>query len=67
MRFEIHPEALKEYNEASHYYARQQPGLDLRFIVCVEEALASIAQNPKQWRPIDQNVRRCLTRVFPFL
>lgn len=49
MRFEIHPEALKEYNEASHYYARQQPGVDLRFINYVEQAVKSIAQNPTRW------------------
>ena len=38
MRYEFHPEALEEYDEAGHYYARQQPGLDLRFILCIEKA-----------------------------
>ena len=27
MRYEFHPEALEEYDEAGHYYARQQSGL----------------------------------------
>ena len=66
MRFEFHPEALDEYNEAGHHYARQQPGLDLRFVVCVEEAIASIFDDPYRWRPHDEDVRRCLTRVFPY-
>ena len=38
MRYEFHLEALEEYDEVGHYYARQQPGLDLRFILCIEEA-----------------------------
>ena len=66
MRFEFHPEALHEYNEASHFYARQQPNLDLRFIVRVEEAIKLIVEDPSRWRPVDEDVRRCLTRVFPY-
>ena len=46
MRYEFHPEALDEYDEAGHYYARQQPGLDLRFIVCIEEAIELILEDP---------------------
>jgi hypothetical protein len=38
MRFEFHPEALEEYEEAARYYARCQAGLELRFIDCVESA-----------------------------
>lgn len=66
MRYEFHPEALEEYDEAGHYYARQQPGLDLRFIVCIEEAIALILADPHRWHPFDEDVRRCLTRVFPY-
>ena len=66
MRYEFHPEALDEYNEAGCRYARQQPGLDLRFIVRVEEAIELILENPYRWRAFDEDVRRCLTRVFPY-
>ena len=66
MRYEFHPEALEEYDEAGHYYAKQQPGLDLRFIVCIEEAIELILEDPQRWRPFDEDVRRCLTRVFPY-
>src|SRR5437763_8751415 len=51
---------------AAHYYAREQPGLDLRFIVCVENAIEVILEDPLRWRPFDEDVRRCLTRVFPY-
>lgn len=66
MRYEFHPEALEEYNEAAFYYARKEPGLDLRFILCVEQAIELVLQDPMRWRQIDQDVRRCLTRVFPY-
>jgi len=66
MRYEFHPEALQEYDEASHRYAEKEPGLDLRFIVCVENAIEAIVQDPMRWRKFDEDVRRCLTRVFPY-
>ena len=66
MRYEFHPEALDEYDEAAFYYARKEPGLDLRFIVSVEHAIDSILQEPTRWRRVDEDVRRCLTRVFPY-
>ena len=66
MRYEFHPEALEEYTQAAFYYARKEPGLDLRFILSVERAIESIVQDPVRWRPIDEDVRRCLTRLFPY-
>ena len=66
MRYEFHPEALEEYDEAAHYYAAQQPGLDLRFIACVENAIEVILEDPLRWRALDEDVRRCFTRVFPY-
>ena len=66
MRYEFHAEALEEYEQAARYYAEQQPGLDLRFIICVENAIEVILQDPLRWRPFDEDVRRCLTRVFPY-
>ena len=66
MRFEFHPEALEEYDDAGHYYAGQQPDLDLRFIACIEEAITLILEDPYRWRPFDEDVRRCLTHIFPY-
>jgi plasmid stabilization system protein ParE len=66
MRYEFHPEALDEYNEAGHYYAQRQPGLDLQFIVSVEDAIGRTLEDPSRWRPYNEDVRRCLTRVFPY-
>ncbi len=67
MRYEFHPEALDELNEAVLYYARQQPGLDRRFLAHVEEAIELILEDPYRLRLFDEDVRRCLTRVFPMV
>ena len=66
MRYEFHPEALEEYEDAAHFYARRQPGLDLRFIGCVENVIEIILEDPLRWRAFDDDVRRCFTRVFPY-
>ncbi|MBI3878063.1 MAG: type II toxin-antitoxin system RelE/ParE family toxin [Verrucomicrobia bacterium] len=66
MRFEFHPEALAEYEDAARYYAGCQEGLELRFIASVESAVHRIAEAPEIWLVLEGDVRRCLTRVFPY-
>jgi plasmid stabilization system protein ParE len=38
MRYEFHPEALEEYEEAALWYGEREPALALRFIDAVEDA-----------------------------
>jgi toxin ParE1/3/4 len=66
MRYEFHPDALEEFEEAALYYSRRQPGLDLRFIVSVRETVNRILEEPNRWRIFDEDVRRCFTHVFPY-
>lgn len=66
MNYEFHPEALDEYEDAARYYAGCQAGLELRFINCVESALRSVVEAPLRWRCFEEDVRRCLVRVFPY-
>jgi toxin ParE1/3/4 len=66
MSFKFHPEALAEYEDAARYYAGCQPGLELRFMACVEEAIRQIVESPERWRFFEEDVRRCLTKVFPY-
>ena len=66
MRFEFHPEALAEYEDAGRYYADRQEDLELRFMDCVEEAIHRASATPEQWRIFDGEVRRVLTHVFPY-
>jgi len=65
MRCEFHPAALEEYEESARYYAGCQDGLELRFMASVEAAVRQIADAPDRWRVLEQDVRRCLTKVFP--
>ena len=66
MRVEFHPEALAEFRAAAEYYEQQQTGLGERFANAVEMAVAHIAAAPESWRIIEDDIRRCLTKVFPY-
>src|ERR1043166_4965608 len=66
MRYEFHREALEEYDAAAHYYADCQEGLELRFVAAVESAIRRILEAPDRWRVFEEDVRRCLTHVFPY-
>ena len=66
MRYEFHPEALEEYDEAALWYAEREPALALRFIEAVEDAIGRILEAPTRWQVIEEDVRRCLTRVFAY-
>lgn len=66
MKYEFHPEALAEYEQAALYYARCQEGLELRFITSVETAIRYILEAPARCRIFEDDVRCCLARVFPY-
>jgi toxin ParE1/3/4 len=66
VRWEFHPEALREYHEATLYYAERDPALALQFVEAVEDAIRRIVEAPSAWRALDDDVRRCLTHVFPY-
>ncbi|MEO7414224.1 MAG: type II toxin-antitoxin system RelE/ParE family toxin [Opitutaceae bacterium] len=66
MRCEFHPEALAEFKEAAVFYLGRQPGLDQRFIDCVQGAITRMATAPESFPRFEGDVRRCLTRVFPY-
>jgi plasmid stabilization system protein ParE len=66
MKVEYHPEALAEFRAAAVHYEKAQPGLGGRFIAAVESAVTRIAKTPDTWRVIEGDVRRYLTKVFPY-
>jgi plasmid stabilization system protein ParE len=66
MRYEFHPEALNEFEDAARFYADCQDNLELRFIACVESAFHRITEDPDRWRHFEEDVRRCLVHVFPY-
>ncbi len=66
MRFDFHPDALDEYADAAKYYAGVKDRLGLRFVDVVEEAIERIVKHPEAFQMIDEDIRRCLTRTFPY-
>lgn len=64
--YEFHPEALDEFEAAAQYFARRQPGLELRFISNIEATIQRICEAPLRLRIVDGDVRRCLVHVFPY-
>jgi toxin ParE1/3/4 len=66
MRFEFHPEALEDYQAAANWYEARGKALALRFVEAVEDAIRKVAEAPERWRIIEEDVHRCLTRVFPY-
>jgi toxin ParE1/3/4 len=66
MRYVFHPEALTEYAEAVQYYAEQRVEVAQAFIDAVEDAVYRIRESPTRYIVIDEDVRRCMTRRFPY-
>ena len=65
-RLIIRPEAEAELTEASRWYEEQAPGLGERFLDSVGACLASSQDNPMLYPVIHEDVRRSLTRRFPY-
>ena len=65
MKFDFHPEALAEFQDAAQRYRINQNEAGLRFVASVEDAIDQILESPLRWRILEHDVRRCLTRVFP--
>lgn len=66
MRVEYHPEALAEFRETAIYYEKKQHGLGARFVAAVDSAVTHIADSSLAWRVVEGEVRRYLTKVFPY-
>jgi plasmid stabilization system protein ParE len=66
MTYDFHPEARLEYREAAAFYRSRRPGLGAAFSLEVEAAIQRILEAPNRWRFLEQDVRTCRTRTFPY-
>ena len=66
MRYVFHPEAFTEYAEAVQYYTKQRIEIAQAFIDAVEDAVCRIRESPTRYIVIDEDIRRCMTRKFPY-
>ena len=62
----IRPEAEADLVNARDWYERQRVGLGAAFLLCVEEVLERISHTPEMYRVVHHDVRRALTRQFPY-
>ena len=62
----FHPDAELEMIEAAVWYESQQTDLGKRFLASVQDALNRLELNPALYPIAERDVRRCLTRTFPF-
>lgn len=66
MRYVFHPEALNEYAEAVQYYTEQRVEIAQAFINAIEDTVYRIRESPTRHAEIDEDVRRCMARKFPY-
>ncbi len=62
----FHPEAETEFNFSIDYYEDCSEGLGADFALEVYSAVQRILEHPKAWTIMEDGIRRCLTRRFPF-
>jgi plasmid stabilization system protein ParE len=55
-----------EFEEAVRYYRARGRVLGDRFAAEVRFAIRRILETPERWRVLEEDVRRCLVRVFPY-
>ena len=66
MRYVFHQAALTEYAEAVQFYTERRVELAQAFINAVEDAIFRLVESPTRWTIVDEDIRRCLTRKFPY-
>jgi len=62
----IRPAAEAELAEAFQWYEKQQRGLGLDFLRCVDACIANIGRNPQTYAKVHGGIRRALVRRFPY-
>jgi plasmid stabilization system protein ParE len=66
MRWKFHPAAAEEYLESCRYYSGIEARLGAAFSLSVESAIGRIQARPEMWPEIEEDLRRCLLKRFPF-
>jgi toxin ParE1/3/4 len=66
MIFSFHPEAEREFLEAVEYYEHNESGLGYDFSIEIFSAIQNIVNYPRAWPIISEDIRRCLTKRFPY-
>lgn len=62
----VRREALLDITAAHQYYEVRRPGLGDQFLLCVDAAIERARRSPEMYPVVHRNVRRALTRRFPY-
>ena len=66
MRVEFHPATVDDVKEAASFYGRIRPDLKEAFQSEVDAAIARIEQQPNLFPLVEDSIRRCVVRRFPY-
>ncbi len=66
MKYVFHPKVLTEYASAVWYYTEQRTEVAQAFIDAIEDAVYRVRESPTRYNAIDDDVRRRMTRRFPY-
>ena len=58
--------AYADLDEAKDWYRVSRPGLEIDFLLCIEEALDRIGDHPLAYARVDGEFRRAMAHRFPF-
>ena len=62
----IRPEARADLLDAFMWYQEQREGLGFDFKLCVDQVISSLQRNPLIHKIVYQEIRRAVTKRFPF-
>ena len=62
----IRPEARTDLLDTFQWYQEQRSGLGFDFKLCVDAVLSKLQKYPTVYKKIHQNIRRAVTKRFPF-
>ena len=62
----VRPEARDELLDAYYWYEEKRSGLGEEFLLVVDAAIEQIRRSPEMHPIVHRNVRRVLTRRFPY-
>lgn len=66
MKYQFHPEAEQELNEAAARYEAEVPDLGLRFADEVERVVQLLLEHPELGSRLDDELRHFVLHKFPF-
>jgi plasmid stabilization system protein ParE len=66
MKYKFHPEAQIEFSESVLYYSEKNLKLGTAFYTEIENVICKITKNPAMFTTIEEDIRRCLMKRFPY-